>query len=109
MCWSESSIASHLRMDVDATLQALYWLRFLGHVEPRCGEWFFTPYGKEVYLEESKSPWLQTGSAVQRFREEALSGTTAEGKQSKIESAALPSLVHTWTIKPPGGRGHRAL
>jgi hypothetical protein len=90
LVWTAEMIAEQLRISTSNVSVALIGLLKLGYVEQRGKEWVKTVDGETLFLEEIRDTRIRTSSV--EFREEALTGMTKDGNQSKLTMAALPSL-----------------
>lgn len=98
--WTAETIAVHSGLipiggDRDYTAElnrvhrALLLLCARQWVEMRGKQFFVTLFGCDAYSQETAS--LPTGADEQKFRTEALTGCTSQGRQSALRRAALPS------------------
>jgi hypothetical protein len=90
LVWTTNMIAGQLRIPTNDVSVALIGLLKLGYVEQRGKEWVKTVDGETLFLEEIRDARIRTSSV--EFREEALTGMTKCGNESKLTRAALPSL-----------------
>ena len=90
LVWTVEMIAGQLRISTDDISVALIGLLKLGYVEQRGKEWVKTIDGETLFLEEIRDIRIRTSSV--EFRDEALTGMTKDGNESKLTMAALPSL-----------------
>jgi hypothetical protein len=90
--WDFDSINEHSGInDWDRTTAAIYRLLHVLWISRNRSEYLVTIFGVESYIQERKALTFNLGSASAEFKEEALTGCTPGGHQSKIEWAALPT------------------
>jgi len=95
MRWTAETIGTQIP-DINKTKikAALKWLVDNLFIEKRGEEWFVKPEGIDAFREEMTTTSIATGSIIQAFRDEALTGCDDRGKQSSLSKVALPEIGH---------------